>query len=105
MPAELTEKHCARSEAEHLLSGGEDWMEMADLAPIESEHGGSSDFGPRQLGEGPGEEDEAHINGAQRPIEYRVYAIRWFGLMQLVLLNIIVSWDVSVYWQNKTRSW
>ncbi len=26
---------------------------------------------------------------------YRVYKRRWFGLMQLVLLNVIVSWDVS----------
>ena len=27
--------------------------------------------------------------------EYRVYKRRWFGLVQLTLLNIIVSWDVS----------
>jgi len=27
---------------------------------------------------------------------YRVYKRRWFGLLQLVLLNIIVSWDVSL---------
>jgi len=27
--------------------------------------------------------------------EYRVYKRRWFGLVQLVLLNIVVSWDVS----------
>lgn len=26
---------------------------------------------------------------------FRVYKRRWFGLVQLVLLNIIVSWDVS----------
>jgi len=26
---------------------------------------------------------------------YKVYKRRWFGLVQLVLLNIIVSWDVS----------
>ena len=31
-------------------------------------------------------------------IEYRVYKRRWFGLFQLVLLNIIVSWDVSIFW-------
>ena len=29
-------------------------------------------------------------------VEYRVYKTRWFGLVQLVLLNTIVSWDVSV---------
>ena len=28
---------------------------------------------------------------------YRVYKRRWFGLVQLVLLNIVVSWGVSVY--------
>lgn len=27
--------------------------------------------------------------------EYRVYKKRWFGLVALTLLNIIVSWDVS----------
>lgn len=27
---------------------------------------------------------------------YRVYKRRWFGLAQLVLLNIVVSWDVSL---------
>jgi hypothetical protein len=26
---------------------------------------------------------------------FRVYKRRWFGLCQLVLLNIVVSWDVS----------
>lgn len=29
------------------------------------------------------------------PTEYRTYKRRWFGLVQLVLMNIIVSWDVS----------
>lgn len=27
---------------------------------------------------------------------YKVYKRRWFGVVQLTLLNIIVSWDVSV---------
>ncbi|KAI9664700.1 MAG: hypothetical protein M1821_006148 [Bathelium mastoideum] len=30
---------------------------------------------------------------ANAQAEYRVYKRRWFGLIQLVLLNIIVSWD------------
>lgn len=30
------------------------------------------------------------------PVEYKVYKRRWFGLAQLTLLNIIVSWDVSL---------
>ena len=28
------------------------------------------------------------------PVGYKVYKRRWFGLVQLILLNIIVSWDV-----------
>jgi FLVCR family MFS transporter 7 len=30
-------------------------------------------------------------------LHFRVYKRRWFGLAQLVLLNIVVSWDVSVF--------
>ena len=37
-------------------------------------------------------EDVTPIIGGQ--MEYRVYSVRWFGLTQLVLLNIVVSWDV-----------
>ncbi|KAI9806126.1 MAG: hypothetical protein M1833_004533 [Piccolia ochrophora] len=33
-----------------------------------------------------------HAEATVHP-EYRVYKRRWFGLLQLVLLNIIVSWD------------
>ena len=40
-----------------------------------------------------GEEEAAPIVGGR--IEYRVYRIRWFGLAQLILLNIVVSWDVG----------
>lgn len=40
-------------------------------------------------------------------IEYKVYRRRYFGLFQLVLLNIIVSWDVSstfiFYFQAPTQ--
>jgi len=32
---------------------------------------------------------------ATRPVEYKVYKRRWFGLVQLTLLNIIASIDVS----------
>lgn len=36
------------------------------------------------------------VNGVQEVVDptYRVYKRRFFGLLQLVLLNIIVSWDV-----------
>jgi FLVCR family MFS transporter 7 len=29
--------------------------------------------------------------------QFKVYKRRWFGLAQLVLLNIVVSWDVSFF--------
>lgn len=35
------------------------------------------------------------IDGTSSERVYKVYKRRWFGLVQLVLLNIIVSWDVS----------
>jgi FLVCR family MFS transporter 7 len=31
--------------------------------------------------------------GAAAPVEYRTYKRRWIGLTQLVLMNIVVSWD------------
>ena len=34
--------------------------------------------------------------GSELHVEYRVYKRRWFGLVQLVLLNIIESWAVSI---------
>ncbi|OTB09555.1 hypothetical protein M426DRAFT_50598 [Hypoxylon sp. CI-4A] len=36
-------------------------------------------------------------DGDRGSITYKVYKRRWFGLVQLTLLNIIVSWDVSAY--------
>ena len=39
--------------------------------------------------------DEERQLSSDQPVEYRVYKRRWFGLIQLVLLNIIISWDVS----------
>lgn len=91
------------SEAEHLLHKDEDWMEMAGLehersgeesqqSPIERTYtdGEPEATCTRSMTEG---DEVALANGQQ--VVYRVYNIRWFGLTQLILLNIIVSWDVS----------
>ena len=83
-------------------SDGEVAIEMEDSA-----HAGS----PRPHGSATGATDaatsaaaavsdatvdaEGRPDGARPPGEYRVYKRRWFGLVQLTLLNIIVSWDVS----------
>jgi hypothetical protein len=68
---------------------------------------GSRDFTlhePRETGEGEGEgEGDGSIRqGAST--EYRTYKRRWFGLAQLTLMNIIVSWDVRFKFQPPTRS-
>lgn len=44
-----------------------------------------------RVGSGDGERTSIH-QGAST--EYRTYKRRWFGLAQLTLMNIIVSWDV-----------
>lgn len=104
-------------EAMHLLSADR-WTEMADMDrraddatkdqsrvetaytdETEAHHAESSGPSSRAV------VDDASTSGEQ-PIVYKVYRIRWFGLMQLVLLNIVVSWDVSttVSIEKKTPS-
>ena len=91
------------SEAERLLHKDEDWMEMAGLEQDRSgEERRQSDL-ERVYTDGeleavrtrsmPDGDEDALANGQH--VVYRVYKIRWFGLTQLILLNIIVSWDVS----------
>lgn len=48
--------------------------------------------GDHTLQSNDGTAEERAVNGGGG---YKVYKRRWFGLVQLVLLNIIVSWDVS----------
>ncbi|KAF2434477.1 MFS general substrate transporter [Tothia fuscella] len=38
-------------------------------------------------------DSEAELRGHDEARQFRVYKRRWFGLFQLVLLNIVVSWD------------
>jgi hypothetical protein len=52
----------------------------------------------------PGDTNANHNHNSVEDVErtsdgqkYRVYKRRWFGLIQLVLLNIVVSWDVSCF--------
>lgn len=42
-----------------------------------------------------GDDERGGITGDSGPIVWKVYKRRWFGLAQLVLLNVVVSWDVS----------
>lgn len=45
------------------------------------------------IGDAP-EHGETHVSSG--PHHFKVYKRRFFGLLQLTLLNIIVSWDVSI---------
>ncbi len=42
-----------------------------------------------------GATDDAAAEAGGDAVQYKVYKRRWFGLVQLALLNVIVSWDVS----------
>ena len=110
MQGDQVERHQPNSEAEHLLCEDEDWMEMAELHQAGTgDKGGESQVhhvenrytdgepsqmeASRTISRGDGDEVALADNGGH--VEYRVYKIRWFGLTQLILLNIVVSWDVS----------
>lgn len=54
---------------------------------------GSQDISMRERGNEQ-EDGDGVVEGTR---EYRVYKRRWFGLVQLTLMNIVVSWDVSFY--------
>jgi len=107
-----------RPSTEHLLSGS---VEMQPISPPQHIPGGKSDAdndhqahgtvteisGPvaqnaqRGLGtSGHADADEQH----DASTGYRVYKRRFFGLAQLVLLNIIVSWDWLTFSAVSTTS-
>ena len=104
MRGDPAEKRQTHRETEHLLCG--DSMEMGDMSPQQTrEDKHTSQWEERYTdaqsnGQTSGsrpdvadEEEAAPIVGGRT--EYRVYRIRWFGLAQLILLNIVVSWDVG----------
>lgn len=64
------------------LSGMETGFTVEEQSPTELSGTNSAEL-PMMTMEG---------NGGQ--VVYKVYKRRWFGLTQLVLLNIVVSWDV-----------
>lgn len=95
------------NEAERLLAPQYEMNEMVDLDPRreieESLSRSESRYTDEQI--------RAEISGistTQLPfteaneahVVYKVYKRRWFGLIQLVLLNIVVSWDVSTLKSN-----
>jgi len=57
--------------------------------------GGEGNSAPHRAGTQGAGNNGADGGDAPGARVYKVYKRRWFGLVQLVLLNIIVSWDVS----------
>ena len=94
------------NESESLLSSEGD-MEMADLNSKALQHSEAVEATMRYTDEPTAaaessisrvttcDSEDIGLTGRGEDVEYRVYSIRWFGLTQLILLNIIVSWDVS----------
>ncbi|KAI9838287.1 MAG: hypothetical protein M1819_005555 [Sarea resinae] len=76
------------SDQEHA-SSDDDNMKLSTQRNDESADGVVVEVAPTSE-QPPAYED---FDGQGRLIEYRVYRQRWFGLIQLSLLNIIVSWD------------
>jgi len=55
----------------------------------------AGDRGASYSGNNDGSMDAGRSAGMIGTSQYKTYKRRWFGLFQLVLLNIVVSWDVS----------
>lgn len=70
--------------------------ETAAEAPGPASQGASSPK-PQPLEiEGQGASNDATTDQTTA-VQYKTYRRRWFGLVQLTVLNIIVSWGVSVF--------
>ncbi|KAL8761570.1 MAG: hypothetical protein Q9194_007676, partial [Teloschistes cf. exilis] len=89
-------------EQQRLLGQGTEWEEMADRsssaadtkAPvIENTQTRDTTASEQSSGSDAVRDARDSSGGDQAPTMYRVYKRRWFGLLQLVLMNIIVSWD------------
>lgn len=66
---------------------------LADLRSDDELLSGDENGETRRANNGVGAGSGETEGGSPRV--YKVYKRRWFGLVQLVLLNIVVSWDVS----------
>lgn len=100
------------------------WVKMSDIAPVET-HGSTAknateveeDVYEHAQGSSSraidGETVPQSSPGRRRPkpkqtyshAHFKVYKRRWLGLGQLVLLNIVVSWDVSLVLADESPSY
>lgn len=92
-------------------NSGEADVELAERSSQGNVQKAGGEDGGTATRNGGGDDGDNTELGANAPVtEYKVYKRRWFGLMQLTLLNIIVSWDVSTADESrrkgeKTNNW
>jgi hypothetical protein len=91
--------HYKRLEADEVVAAGDEreGQRMTRLSFKKQAVGGGGVDGHGAREEGTAPNVIARGSGEDVVPEggYRTYKRRWFGLVQLTLLNIIVSWDVS----------
>lgn len=88
------------NETERLLASHGEMNEMADLNPrreiedsLSRSESGYTEEQSRAEISGTSSSQMPFMNVNEDHVVYKVYKRRWFGLIQLVLLNIVVSWD------------
>lgn len=86
-----------RFSQERLLGGDTDNDEEAEMQRLDSKDASETVETPLSIVAGPAGNHEAEDDANEQTPEYRVYKQRYFGLFQLVLLNVVVSWDVSTF--------
>ena len=107
-----------RPSTEHLLSYASGSVEMQSISPPQHAadgKAGGSNLAHDTITEVPtsdhGETLTRFRSGASEPFDqhdasttYKVYDVRFFGLAQLVLLNLVVSWDWLTFSAVSTTS-
>lgn len=100
------------NETERLLASHGEMNEMADLNPrreiedsLSRSESGYTEEQSRAEISGTSSSQMPFMNVNEDHVVYKVYKRRWFGLIQLVLLNIVVSWDVSASNSKALYQW
>jgi hypothetical protein len=91
-------KHLSEVTTESSYAGSGDYSAFRETG----HHDGllASGSGPNDVSGIEADETGAPASGNGTGVVYKQYKRRWFGLVQIVLLNIIVSWDVSALFVN-----
>jgi len=77
--------------------GSSQWKEITDESHAADPHHGTTAAASVELADRDDAAAERGAAAGTTTTTYKVYKRRWFGLVQLTLLNIIVSWDVRIH--------